>query len=230
MTRAKAKAPLERSEGMQALDRTRMTMSGFCAFPAEGSHGYCHEKLVATGHPCLCPCHDQEVPPTMEGFGTITLAEPPAEAVNALVPEHPKLARKKRSELPRLVNGNGTLSDFAAREDGVVVNARTGEPLDLVKEQEKVMQATLSKLAATVTLDLPILFYDDYIARGLQAGRVVKRLARNTRVELDQPGYQFLYADADKHVNGSAKDGADPNVVISARATLVALQKVEMPS
>lgn len=52
-----------------AMERA-MLLSGFCAFPSTGSHGYCHERLVADGHPCLCECHDQTPPPSMEGFGT----------------------------------------------------------------------------------------------------------------------------------------------------------------
>lgn len=30
-----------------------MTQSGFCAFPAAGSHAYCRE----VGLRCTCPCH-----------------------------------------------------------------------------------------------------------------------------------------------------------------------------
>lgn len=52
-----------------------MTQTGFCAFPSQGSHGYCHEELVASGRQCSCPCHTAEVAPSRAGFGS-TLSNP----------------------------------------------------------------------------------------------------------------------------------------------------------
>jgi len=48
-----------------------MTMSGFCAFPSPGSHGFCHSR---EGRNCSCACHTASTPPTSEGFGELLVA------------------------------------------------------------------------------------------------------------------------------------------------------------
>src|SRR5690606_38402904 len=109
------------------------------------------------------------------------------------------------------------------------------EPVDThgIRIPELVIQVSANRAGApqeTVTIDLPPLFYDDHVARGLLPGFVVKRLARNTRVELNRETFDDLRADAAHYVEMAEEfNETVPHVVISARATLRALDKAGRP-
>jgi hypothetical protein len=69
MTRPKPKEAQASAE-MLAPDPSKSVMTGYCAFPSPGSHGFCHEQFVLTGRKaCLCLCHDEDPAPSSEGFG-----------------------------------------------------------------------------------------------------------------------------------------------------------------
>jgi len=179
-----------------------MKMSGFCAFPSPGSHGYCHETRVARGRPCDCLCHTADTPPSSAGFeeavSTPRVVPGPPPATHAKVKLEITQADIDRAMLEEPVNPHGI---------------------------------RLPSHDSTVTIDLPPLFYDDHVGRGLLTGRVVKRLTRNTRVELDAAAYDDLRVDAQYYVEMAEEFNLTvPNVVISARATLRALDKAGRPS
>jgi hypothetical protein len=88
----------------------------------------------------------------------------------------------------------------------------------------------------TVTVDLPVRFYDDHVGRGLIAGTEVKRLARVVRVDLTAADYDELRSDADHYANGAmddmyADDFASASALIqSAKATLKRLDAAQRPA
>src|SRR5690606_2495114 len=115
-------------------------------------------------------------------------------------------------------------SKYVVREDGSVARAEALEPVSLVVKPPK--KAAPQDASPTVIVDLPPLFYDDHVSRDLPGGREIKRLARNTRVELDQAAYDDLVDDAKLYLEVDDYQESVPFLVISARATLKALQKV----
>lgn len=88
-------------------------------------------------------------------------------------------------------------------------------------------------MARTVIATVPERFYDDHVERDLPAGRVVKALSKNRlRVELDREAYDDLLSDARHYADPEGFDWNDPfmrGVILSAKATVRALEKVERP-
>jgi hypothetical protein len=191
-TKAREKPRVKVDGEAPALDRH--TMSGFCAYPAPGSHGYCDQKLVPAGKPCTCPCHDAATPPSIEGFGeNLTGFSVPKHRLDPPTGKH--AAEVFEAALPSAESG------------------RTG------------------KLAeATVTVDLPPVFYNDHVGRDLPAGEHVKTLRWYERVKLNREAYDDLLADAQQYSEGGAAEYPDnPREVSSARWTVAALKKAGRP-
>lgn len=82
---------------------------------------------------------------------------------------------------------------------------------------------------ATITTDVPTMFYDDHLNRGLEGGTIVKRLARTTRVELDEAAFGELLGDAWAYED--PRDFAEDfrGLCMSAKATARRLLAVATP-
>jgi len=75
----------------------------------------------------------------------------------------------------------------------------------------------------TTTIDLPIRFYDDHVARDLPGGREISRTKRLVRVELTDAERDEMMSDAD-HYSTCAEWGPEYlGLQTSARAALARL-------
>ncbi len=90
--------------------------------------------------------------------------------------------------------------------------------------------------AATVTAMLPKRFYDDHVARDLDAGALIAEHRKQYEVSLDLAAFDELLSDAEYYADPSfyhelrQSMGRDAlNLVTSARHTVTALRKIETP-
>ena len=80
----------------------------------------------------------------------------------------------------------------------------------------------------TSTIDIPLRFYDDHIARDLIAPTVVKRLARTVRIEvkIGSPEWDELLSDATHYATDDSyiSDTYYRGISMSAKAAVRAMQ------
>lgn len=85
----------------------------------------------------------------------------------------------------------------------------------------------------TITVDLPVRFYEDHVDRDLPAGTLIKQAVKFTRVELDREAYDDLLSDAEYYADSEGfdmREGLMRGLVASARATIKKLRAVEPPA
>lgn len=84
---------------------------------------------------------------------------------------------------------------------------------------------------STVTVKIPPAFYDDHVSRDLPAGTETHRTRKVVTVDLDAAELAELRSDAQHYADSAEEYWQDHRgLVISARATLRALEGIEAPA
>jgi hypothetical protein len=238
MTKPKFKVEETPAADLMPPDPRRAAMTGFCAFPSPGSHGYCHERFVVTGKkPCICPCHDEDPPPTSEGFGTVEafVAQAESRVTDVLADQATKrIVRSGTPEYNDLKETTRIVKILNLDTGSFPLGPEVPETLQGYAAADVEMTYSLAKKLGAiggVTVDLPLAFYDYYEKQGGAWGTVIKRMARNIRVRLNREEYDAMLEEAPKFVRTASRD-KDPRrraIAVSARATIAALEKAGRP-